>query len=68
MAKLTTLKPLVGMMSPLVATMHETRDTAAASRNAVHWGQWYKSARWQCLRLEVLTRDLYTCQGLSRAG
>jgi 5-methylcytosine-specific restriction endonuclease McrA len=23
---------------------------------------WYKSARWQALRLEVLARDLYTCQ------
>lgn len=62
MAKLKTLKLLVGTMKPLVATMHETRDTAAASRNTVHWRQWYKSARWQRLRLEVLTRDLYTCQ------
>lgn len=69
MAKLSTLKPLVGMIKPLIATQHETRDTAA-NRNTASWRQWYKSARWQRLRIEVLTRDLYTCQqtGVILAG
>ncbi|WP_176427193.1 MULTISPECIES: HNH nuclease [Rhodomicrobium] len=26
------------------------------------WRQWYKTARWQRLRLTILARDLYTCQ------
>lgn len=70
MAKLKTLRPLVGMMKPMVATAHATRDTAAANRNTVHWRQWYKSVRWQRLRIEVLTRDIYTCQqtGVILAG
>lgn len=70
MARLKTIKPLVSMMKPLIATQHAMRDTAAANRNTVHWRQWYKSARWQRLRIEVLTRDLYTCQqtGVILAG
>jgi len=32
-------------------------------RDAVHeWRRWYKTARWKRLRLEVLDRDLWTCQ------
>lgn len=27
-----------------------------------HWKAWYKTARWQRLRQEVLIRDNYTCQ------
>lgn len=26
------------------------------------WKAWYKTARWQALRLKVFTRDLFTCQ------
>jgi 5-methylcytosine-specific restriction endonuclease McrA len=26
------------------------------------WKAWYKTARWQKLRLEVFLRDYYTCQ------
>jgi 5-methylcytosine-specific restriction endonuclease McrA len=61
MGKLTTLKPKVSTLKPAVATMRDTRDTAAAGNLALY-RQWYKSARWQRLRAEVLTRDLYTCQ------
>lgn len=61
MPKLTTLKPKVSTLKPAVATMRDTRDTAAAGNLALY-RQWYKSARWQRLRAEVLTRDLYTCQ------
>ncbi|MBY6138538.1 HNH endonuclease [Leisingera daeponensis] len=32
-------------------------------RDAVHsWRAWYKTARWQKLRLQVLKRDGWTCQ------
>jgi 5-methylcytosine-specific restriction protein A len=27
-----------------------------------HWKAWYKTARWQRLRQQVLIRDNYTCQ------
>jgi 5-methylcytosine-specific restriction protein A len=26
------------------------------------WHAWYKTARWQALRLKVFLRDLFTCQ------
>lgn len=57
-------------MKPLIASTHAIRDTAVANRNTVHWRQWYKSARWQRLRIQVLTRDIYTCQqtGVILAG
>jgi len=61
MAKVSTLKPLVGKMKPLLPTMRDTRDTAAGA-NVALYRTWYKSARWQKLRQQVLTRDLYTCQ------
>lgn len=61
MGKLATLKPLVGKQAPMVATMRDTRDTASGA-NVALYRTWYKSARWQRLRQEVLHRDLYTCQ------
>lgn len=69
MPKLSTLKPLVSNQAPMVATMRDTRDTAAGA-NVALYRTWYKSARWQRLRMEVLTRDLYTCQqtGIILAG
>jgi len=69
MAKLMTIRPRVSMMKPLIQSTHAMRDTAA-NRNTASWRQWYKSARWQRLRLEVLIRDLYTCQqtGVILAG
>lgn len=69
MGRVSTLKPLVGKMHPLIATMRDTRDTAAGA-NVALYRTWYKSARWQKLRQQVLTRDLYTCQqtGLMLTG
>jgi 5-methylcytosine-specific restriction enzyme A len=61
LAKLNTLKPLVASMKPRIATMRETRDKAV-NRNTAAWRQWYKSARWQRLRMEVFVRDNFTCQ------
>ncbi|MHC2375665.1 hypothetical protein ACVIHA_000040 [Bradyrhizobium liaoningense] len=26
------------------------------------WKRWYKTARWQALRIEIFVRDLFTCQ------
>jgi hypothetical protein len=40
--------------------MAEMRDTASAPGAAIR--AWYKTKRWQELRIAVLTRDLFTCQ------
>lgn len=42
-----------------------SQDKAAASRardQRLGWRAWYKTARWQRLRLQILRRDLFTCQ------
>lgn len=31
------------------------------------WRRWYKTARWQALRLEVFLRDLYRCKRCGHA-
>lgn len=69
MAKLSTLKPLVSTMKPLVPSMYSIRDTAKGKFTS-GWRQWYKSARWQRLRHQVLVRDTYTCRqtGVILAG
>lgn len=60
MARLKTIKPLVAKLPPRIATPREIRDTRYSPDATVRG--WYKSARWQRLRQQVLTRDLYTCQ------
>lgn len=32
------------------------------SRSDPPWRKWYKTARWQALRLSTFVRDLFTCQ------
>lgn len=60
MPKLTTLKPRLSKLAPRLSTARAIRDTRY-SPDAIVRG-WYKSARWQALRREVLVRDLYTCR------
>lgn len=60
MAKLTTLKPRLKPMAPKLKTARAVRDTRYSPDAKVR--SWYKSKRWQDLRMAVLTRDLYTCQ------
>lgn len=60
MPKLTTLKPRLSKMAPRLSTARQVRDAKYSPDAQVR--RWYKSARWQALRLEVLTRDLYTCR------
>lgn len=60
MPKLTTLKPRLSKMPPRLSTARQVRDTKYSPDATVR--SWYKSARWQALRLVVLERDLYTCQ------
>jgi 5-methylcytosine-specific restriction protein A len=60
MPKLTTLKPRLGKLAPRLSTPRQVRDTRYSPDATVRG--WYKSARWQALRLMVLERDLYTCR------
>jgi len=38
------------------------RQAFDRNRDAQLWRRWYKTARWQKLRMAVLVRDLFTCQ------
>lgn len=61
MPKLKTIKPLISTMKPMVATSRgEGKDRR--SFEAEEWRAWYKTYRWQQLRLRVFARDNYTCQ------
>ncbi|TCP94461.1 HNH endonuclease [Sphingomonas sp. PP-CE-1A-559] len=53
---LTRLKPTMGSLAPV------ERNADADRRFFKPWRKWYKSARWQALRITVFIRDLYTCQ------
>lgn len=57
---LKILKPKLRRMEQRLKAPREIRDKRY-SPDAVIRG-WYKSARWQALRQQVLIRDLYTCQ------
>ena len=57
---LRTLKPRLSRLLPRLSTPREIRDTRYSPDATVRG--WYKSARWQALRQQVLQRDLYTCQ------
>lgn len=60
MARLSALKPRLSA-SPL--RLKATDHTVEAERTVVApWRAWYKTARWQRLRLEILVRDGYLCQ------
>ena len=68
MGKLSTLKPrLQALGSRLSSQPAQTRQEAEQVRLRdrdvnVGWRKWYKTARWQKLRMQVLVRDLFTCQ------
>jgi hypothetical protein len=38
------------------------RQAFDRKRDEQAWRRWYKTARWQKLRMDVLIRDLFTCQ------
>lgn len=62
MPKLKTIKPLVGKLpSRLTREVAEKVRLQEREQN-VDWRPWYKTSRWQKLRLEVLSRDGYICQ------
>ena len=65
---LKVLKPRLQPMGQRLKAPREIRDKRYSPDATIRG--WYKSARWQALRLDVLVRDLYTCQrtGVMLAG
>jgi 5-methylcytosine-specific restriction endonuclease McrA len=62
MARLKMLRDGTHRLPPMVGYL--TRSAAQASRDRdarLAWRAWYKTARWQRLRWDVLVRDLFTC-------
>lgn len=59
MARLTSLKPQVGRLAPLLARQTDAQGHSAA---AEPWRNWYSLARWKALRWDTLRRDHFTCQ------
>ena len=60
MARLTRLKPALQSMAPRVGYLE--RDVHRERDERLAWRAWYKTARWQRLRWDILVRDLFTCQ------
>jgi 5-methylcytosine-specific restriction endonuclease McrA len=64
MARLKTVSPRIGMLKGKLDRPRdiesERQRTKERDRN-VYWRRWYKTARWQKLRLMVLARDGYVC-------
>lgn len=63
MAKIKTLKPLISTMKPMLGySSGSERDRSRYRDKTQSWRAWYKTSRWQKLRLSILQRDLYTCR------
>lgn len=61
--KLKSLPPRVGKLPSRLG--YASGDEAARHRHrdaTQPWRAWYRTAAWQRLRVEILKRDLYTCQ------
>lgn len=59
---LKRIEPRLASLPPKVRFLDSTKAEASRARDArLEWRAWYKTARWQKLRLSVLLRDLFTC-------
>lgn len=63
MSKLSTVKPRLGSLPHRMGASAKDERERTQQRDASNaWRAWYKTARWQKLRRQILKRDLYTCQ------
>lgn len=61
--RLKAIPARIGAMpSRLKVQSHAGPERDKVRATSVPWRQWYKTARWQKLRLRVFARDLFTCQ------
>lgn len=62
-SRLTTLKPKLSTLPPRLGRMAGDEQARHSERDAnLEHRSWYKTARWQKLRHQILIRDNYTCQ------
>lgn len=66
MARLKQLTPRLQSHRSRFASAPATRQERDRDRDQQAWRRWYKTARWQRLRMSVLIRDLFTCQRCQR--
>ncbi|MFY0619312.1 HNH endonuclease [Shimia sp.] len=53
----------LGSAKPRLSAASKTEQERNRHRDATQpWRAWYKTARWQKLRLDILNRDVWTCQ------
>ncbi|RSV20558.1 HNH endonuclease [Sphingomonas sp. ABOLG] len=63
MTKFRALAPRFRSLPPRFGSaLPVTRQDRDRDRDQREWRKWYKTARWQRLRMSVLVRDLFTCQ------
>jgi len=62
MVKLTSPRPRLQTLRSKLASAPVTRQERDRVRDHRPWRRWYKTARWQRLRMAILLRDLFTCQ------
>ena len=62
MAKLTMMRSRIPTAKPRIAASFDDERNRSRHRDATQeHRKWYKTSRWQKLRLEILTRDHFTC-------
>lgn len=67
MGRLTQIKPrLAPPPRRLAAPLGADRDGPRGRDATLAWRKWYKTARWQRLRWDVLVRDGFQCQRCRR--
>jgi 5-methylcytosine-specific restriction endonuclease McrA len=66
LGKLKGLSSRLSPLRPKLASVAVDRQSFDRARDQRPWRQWYKTARWQALRWQVLLRDLFTCQMCGR--
>lgn len=56
------LKPIGDRLKPALGRADSEAKRLRDRDASVHWRKWYKTQRWRNLRIEILTRDAWTCQ------
>ncbi|WP_085025281.1 HNH endonuclease [Ensifer aridi] len=63
MGRLSTIKPRLATLVTKIGRAPGDEKARLRERDqTVGWRSWYKTARWQKLRMNVLIRDRFTCQ------
>ncbi|MBB3567235.1 HNH endonuclease [Rhizobium sp. BK491] len=66
MGRLSSIKPRLKALGSRIAAPSDRQETEAERHRqrdrTQPWRAWYKTSRWQKLRMSVLVRDLFTCQ------